>query len=182
MARRALVLLLILAGCSAASTSAQDRRARQPPAAQACAPTPTTGEHVVIHRPRGCPVVVHAEMVYTNDRRWRGLQNRRQMAPDAGMLFFFDRSSALSFWMSETYIPLDMIFITSQKRILGIVENAEPLTTTSRRVPGRSQYVLEVNGGFSRRNRIGRGMRVTFVGAPAPSAIEAEAPLEDSDE
>jgi uncharacterized membrane protein (UPF0127 family) len=121
-------------------------------------------------------------MVYTNERRWRGLQNRRQLDADAGMLFFFDRSSPLSFWMSETYIPLDMIFITAHRRILGIVENAEPLTETSRAVPGRSQYVLEVNGGFARRHRLGRGMRVTFVGAPPASAIEPEAPLEESHE
>src|SRR5688500_2133038 len=175
-----LVLVVVAAACSAAPGTAQDRH-RMPPVTEPCSPTPTAGEHVVIHRRRGCPVVVRAEMVYTNDRRWRGLQNRRHLDANAGMLFFFDRPTPLSFWMSETYIPLDMIFITAQRRILGIVENAEPLTTTGRRVPGRSQYVLEVNGGFSRRHGLGRGVRVTFVGAPPATAIEPEAPLEESD-
>jgi hypothetical protein len=83
------------------------------------------------------------------------------------MLFLFERPEQLSFWMRNTYIPLDMIFIEPGMTVLGIVENAEPLTDTARSVPGLSQYVLEVNAGFSRRHGITAGTVVRFAGVEA---------------
>jgi uncharacterized membrane protein (UPF0127 family) len=65
--------------------------------------------------------------------------------------------------MRNTYLPLDIIFITSDWHILGIVENATPLTDAPRAVPGESQYVLEVNAGFSRQHGLGEGTKVLFV-------------------
>lgn len=173
------------AGCTVTVGAAQDRPGRTrpgrrpPPGRPVCPAVTIAGPHVLIQRPRQCPVVVRAELAYTNAVRWRGLMHRTRLDADAGMLFLFDRSSELSFWMRDTLIPLDMIFITPQMRILGIVHDAEPRTDLSRRVPGRSQYVLEVNGGFARRHGLARGMRVTFVGAPAPDQIEPEEPPEE---
>ena len=89
---------------------------------------------------------------------------RQHMDDDAGMLFLFERSSPLTFWMRNTHIPLDMIFIEPSLRVLGVVENAEPLTDTSRAVPGHSQYVLEVNAGWSRRHAVTKGTAVRFEG------------------
>jgi uncharacterized membrane protein (UPF0127 family) len=65
--------------------------------------------------------------------------------------------------MRNTYIPLDMIFISTDKRVVGVVERAEPLTDDPRSVEGESQYVLEVPGGFAVENRIGPGTVVRFV-------------------
>jgi uncharacterized membrane protein (UPF0127 family) len=93
---------------------------------------------------------------------------RQHMAQDAGMLFLFEAPSRLSFWMRNTYIPLDMIFIESSLRVLGVVENTEPMTDTARFVPGVSQYVLEVNAGFSRQHGIGAGTVVRFEGDQLP--------------
>lgn len=98
--------------------------------------------------------------------RQRGLMFRRQMDADAGMLFLFDEPEHLAFWMHNTYLPLDMVFITSGMRVLGVVENAEPRTDDPREVEGDSQYVLEFHAGTARRHGIGPGVRVRFVGVP----------------
>jgi hypothetical protein len=87
---------------------------------------------------------------------------RKHLAPDAGMLFVFDETSDHAFWMLETLIPLDMIFIGEDGRIVGIVERAEPRTTVQRSVGAPSRYVLEVNGGWARANGVRSGDRVRF--------------------
>lgn len=112
------------------------------------------------------PVLVQVELARTAAERQRGLMHRKELAANAGMLFLFEGPQQLSFWMRNTYLPLDMIFIESSMRILGIVENAEPHTDTARFVPGLSQYVLEVNAGFSREHGLGPGTRVRFEGVP----------------
>ncbi len=108
-----------------------------------------------------------AEIADTPEARTRGLMFRESLGPSRGMLFLFPSEGPRSFWMKNTLIPLDMIFIRSDRRILGIVENAEPKTTTSRSVPGHSQFVLELNGGTVQRLGIEPGQRVHFV-APIP--------------
>jgi uncharacterized protein len=79
--------------------------------------------------------------------RERGLMNRRYMAPDRGMLFEFDREAPVSFWMKNTYIPLDMIFISPAGVVTNVVANAEPLS--ERIIPSGPPCaaVLELNGG-----------------------------------
>ena len=95
------------------------------------------------------PLIFQAEIADSVDERTRGLMFRESMGDDQGMLFLFPREQQLSFWMKNTFIPLDIIFIRSDRTILGIAENAVPQTMTSRRVPGNSQFVLEINGGLS---------------------------------
>jgi uncharacterized membrane protein (UPF0127 family) len=105
---------------------------------------------------------VEAEVVRTPEAREKGLMHRRELAAYRGMLFIFDREERQSFWMKNTYIPLDMIFISEGMRVVGMVEDARPVTTESRGVEAPSRYVLEVNGGFVRRHGIARGDRVRF--------------------
>jgi len=106
------------------------------------------------------------ELAVKDNERQRGLMYRESLADDEGMVFFFERMQPLAFWMKNTFIPLDMIFIDDALRIVGIVESAEPLTTTSRRVPGLSRFVLEVRGGLSAELGIAAGQRVRFEGVP----------------
>jgi uncharacterized membrane protein (UPF0127 family) len=108
-------------------------------------------------------VRVRVELAVTADEQRRGLMERQRLEPGWGMLFLNQRPRQLTFWMHNTYIPLDMIFITAERRVLGVVERAEPLTDDPRSVPGDSQYVLEVPGGFAADHRIGPGTRVSFV-------------------
>lgn len=130
-------------------------------------PEPAQGPAVVLHPEGHPPVRVRVEVARTPRVRERGLMFRREMADDAGMIFVFPVSEHQAFWMHNTYIPLDMMFIRSDRTVLGIVENATPETDTVREVPGDSQYVLEVVGGFSRRHHITAGTRVEFVNIPA---------------
>lgn len=111
--------------------------------------------------------VFQAEIADTPEERARGLMKRTSMGEDEGMLFLFGEEQQLSFWMRETFIPLDMIFIRGDRTILGVVENAEPRTDTSRRVPGLSQFVLEINGGLAAKLGIKAGQTVSFY-APLP--------------
>jgi hypothetical protein len=89
------------------------------------------------------------EIVNNDATRERGLMDRRYMAPDHGMLFEFDREAPVSFWMKNTYIPLDMIFIAPSGVVTHIAANAEPLS--ERVVPSGAPCiaVLELNGGMA---------------------------------
>ncbi|MEY4578814.1 MAG: hypothetical protein RL701_3517 [Pseudomonadota bacterium] len=129
------------------------------------APSAVTPARVVLTPAGRDPVVVNVEVVDTPDMRQRGLMYRKQLAPDAGMLFLFDQQEQHTFWMHNTLIPLDMIFIKSDWTVLGIVENATPLTDSKREVPGASQYVLEVNAGFSRRVGLQAGTLARYLPA-----------------
>jgi uncharacterized membrane protein (UPF0127 family) len=128
-----------------------------------------TGPQVVL-RPEGqAPLTVRVEVQRTDAQRQRGLMYRRQMGEMAGMLFVFREPSHQVFWMRNTFLALDMIFITPDHRVLGVVRNAAPMTDDPREVPGDSQYVLEVNAGFAERHGIGPGTRVEFVNVPPAS-------------
>jgi len=87
------------------------------------------------------------EIAADDASRERGLMNRRYMAADHGMLFEFDRDAPVSFWMKNTYIPLDMIFISRAGVVTNVVANAEPLS--ERVIPSGPPCaaVLELNGG-----------------------------------
>lgn len=108
----------------------------------------------------GAALDVTAEIADTDATRERGLMYRKQLGAFDGMLFIYPAPAHLVFWMKNTYIPLDMIFIGADGRVVGVVENAQPLTETQREVDGISQYVLEVNGGFAAKYSIGPGTRV----------------------
>jgi len=88
---------------------------------------------------------------------------RRDLGASAGMLFVFPNESDQQFWMKNTPLPLDMVFIGKQRRIVGIVPEARPFATSSLGVGVPSQYVLEVNGGFCARHGINTGDTVEFV-------------------
>ncbi len=107
------------------------------------------------------PVVVDAEIARTVPQRTRGLMWREVLPEGTGMLFIFERDDWLSFWMKNTLIPLDMLFIDSRLVVVGLVENAEP-QTLSPRTPGdvQSQYVLEVPGGWARKVGVKLGSKV----------------------
>ena len=98
----------------------------------------------------------------TSGAEWeRGLMYRKELPEGRGMLFDFEREAPVSFWMHNTYIPLDMIFIRADGSILRIAEDAEPLS--DRLIPsgGPVRAVLEVIGGTARKLGIAPGDRVS---------------------
>ena len=100
------------------------------------------------------------EIVDNDADRAKGLMYRRELPEGRGMLFDFHRDQEVSFWMQNTYISLDMIFIRGDGQILRIEENTVPLST--RMIPSRGavRAVLEVIGGTSRKLGIAPGDRV----------------------
>lgn len=104
----------------------------------------------------------HIELVDDRFEITRGLMCRRSMRPDWGMLFVMERTKVQSFWMLNTLIPLDMVFIDEGWTVVGVVEQAEPRTTTARTVGVPSRYVLELVGGAARRAGITRGTQARF--------------------
>jgi uncharacterized membrane protein (UPF0127 family) len=107
---------------------------------------------------------VHAFSVElaTNDaERERGLMYRKELPEGRGMLFDFQVDQPVQFWMHNTYLPLDMIFITGDGRILRIAENAKPMSDALIPSGGPVRGVLEVIAGTARKLGIAAGDRVT---------------------
>jgi uncharacterized membrane protein (UPF0127 family) len=106
---------------------------------------------------------VHAfqvEMAITPEEKERGLMFRRELPEGQGMLFDFQADQPVAFWMKNTYIPLDMLFIRGDGRIARIAENTEPLS--ERNIPSGApvRAVLEVIGGTAKKLGIAPGDRV----------------------
>lgn len=92
----------------------------------------------------------------------RGLTGRVHLPDNKGMIFDMGYPSDHSFWMRGVWIPLDMIFIDASRTIVGIVENARPNDDAPRKVGRMSRFVLEINGGWSKRHGVRTGQRVDF--------------------
>ncbi len=114
---------------------------------------------------------VEVEVAATPDSRSRGLMWRKELAAGQGMLFIFPDEEVQSFWMRNTLIPLDMLFINSAGRIVGLIENAAPRTLTRRQVGVPGRYVLEVPGGWSQKMGVTRGGKVRFQGLESIQVI-----------
>ena len=87
------------------------------------------------------------EFVDTDETRERGLMFRKSLAPDAGMLFDFITEQPVAFWMKNTLIPLDIIFIGKDGRIVNIARQAKPMDETPLPSDGAIRGVLEIKGG-----------------------------------
>lgn len=128
--------------------------------AAAAAPVQAAGE-ATIEIVSKTGVHAFAVELATNDaERERGLMFRKELPEGRGMLFDFVEERPVAFWMHNTYIPLDMIFIRSDGSILHIAENTEPLS--DRLIPsgGPVRAVLEVIGGTARKLGIAPGDRI----------------------
>jgi uncharacterized protein len=139
--RKALILLILLAACRPGGPTA------------------------VIHAGTG-QIDVTLEVANTPESMQRGLMYRQSLADGHGMIFVFPQDADHEFWMKNTYIPLDMIFIAVDGRIVGIHPNATPLSEAGISVGRPSRYVLEVAGGYAARRGIAPGDRVELRGMP----------------
>lgn len=103
------------------------------------------------------------ETATTPAEQARGLMFRKSLAPEGGMLFVFDSDMPRQFWMKHTYIPLDMIFVDHAMRVVGIVEAAEPQTLDERGPKAACRYVVELQGGTTRRLALKTGDVMTLA-------------------
>ena len=149
-ARRGLLALVTALALSPAiapeAAIARTPLPKSPPAR--CAPvqhlSPLQPLEIVTSRGR---VRLQVEFADTPRTREVGLMCRRDLAPDRGMLFDFKASQDVAFWMRNTLIPLDMLFITADGRVLSIARNAQPLDETPIPAGGKVRAVLEIPGG-----------------------------------
>ncbi len=167
-------LALVLAVCVACSNGAKKHDdARSIPTQQEASVAPATAKVWLTGAEGEVPVSV--EVVDTPPKIMKGLMYREHLPLDAGMLFLMavmndGKEDDQTFYMRNTLIPLDMIFINKDLTIVGIVKNAEPRTETLRSVGMPSLYVLEVNGGWTAAKKIQVGSKVRFEGVtPSPS-------------
>ena len=128
----------------------------------AAGPARPAGQRTLEIVSNGAVHVFSVEIADTEAEREKGLMFRKNLPDGQGMLFDFKREQEVSFWMKNTYIPLDMIFIQGNGRILRIVENANPLSTDLIPSEGPVLAVLEVSGGTARRLGIRPGDHVAY--------------------
>jgi uncharacterized protein len=105
-------------------------------------------QRLTVHTQKG-DFAFAVEIADTPALRQKGLMFRQELAPDAGMLFDFQNEQDVAFWMQNTLIPLDMLFIASDGTIRNIHVNARPLDTTPIPSDGPVRFVLEIPGGRS---------------------------------
>lgn len=117
---------------------------------------------VVFTEAQNLPVTV--EITTDEASRERGLMFRKSMPEDHGMIFAFDEPSNHQFWMHNTCIPLDMLFVDKDGTIVGIEENAHTMDDSVYEVGCPSSYVVEVNAGFTRKHGIRAGQKVRLEG------------------
>ena len=121
----------------------------------------------IADRPNGPTIAL--ELAREEPERQQGLMFRQKMADDHGMLFFMPYDNDWVFYMRNTYIPLDMVFIDRDWRVAGIVENVPPLTEDHRSVGKESRYVLELTAHNTARLGIHAGTKLLFE--PRPDAV-----------
>ncbi len=148
----------------AARTPAPERRRQTDPTAQDYELAPLPRARVILHDAYSGSQAVDAEVAATGVSRQRGLMWRTELPAGKGMLFIFLEEQVRSFWMKNTLIPLDLIFIGKDRRIAGIVRDAAPQTLASRAVKQPSMYVLEVPGGWAEKTGIRSGSSLEMEG------------------
>jgi uncharacterized membrane protein (UPF0127 family) len=113
---------------------------------------------------------VTVEIADTEEKRARGLMFREYMAPADGMIFLFDEPGNYPFWMKNTLIPLDMLWLDSQAHIVSIARSVPPCKADpcpSYPPSGTATYVIEVVSGFARQHDLKVGDAVKLEGVPA---------------
>jgi uncharacterized protein len=106
---------------------------------------------------------IDIEIAETEASHEKGLMFRKHMQYNQGMLFVFEDESRRTFWMKDTDLSLDIIFINSDKMIIHVVPNCVPYSTESIPSFEYAQYVVEVNAGFCKQNGIEVGGYIDFT-------------------
>ena len=107
-------------------------------------------------------ITFNVEVAKTIEERRTGLMYRKKLYNNEGMLFIFPREKIIQLWMKNTYIPLDVIFISENKVIVDIKKNMEKLSETIVKSKVKSRYALEFNAGLINKLDIEIGDKVLF--------------------
>lgn len=142
-----LLLIVFLCACASEKTKVEDLHTRD------------------VMLPNG--QAIRVESMFDATDMLRGMQFRTSLAPDRGMLFIHRGPSYYTYWMFQTVIPLDIIWMDSSKRIVEIVADAQPCKTEASKCPHyggheMAQYVLEIGGGMAKKYGLRIGDTITF--------------------
>jgi uncharacterized membrane protein (UPF0127 family) len=119
----------------------------------------------------GSGTPVYLRIVNSPHERERGLMYETNLAEDEGMLFVFPTEQEHSFWMKNTPLSLDMIFLNAAKEVVGVVTDAPPFSEEQQTVKKPSLYTIELRAGSVKRLGVREGNKVAF-GGPVPLGIK----------
>ena len=105
---------------------------------------------------------IDMELATTEEEHARGLMYRKQMDENKGMLFLFQDEDWRSFWMRNTLIPLDIIYVNAKRQVVSICKNANTMDDTSLPSEAPAMYVIEINAGLCDKYGIEKGTTVNF--------------------
>lgn len=120
--------------------------------------------HLIFVDKKGGHTLATIDIEIAEDERARalGLMHRYSMREDQGMLFIMDLEKEQSFWMKDTYISLDILFVNSQMEIVKIQKHTQPFSQQSIPSVEPAKYVVEVVAGFCNRHNINKGDRIKY--------------------
>jgi uncharacterized protein len=124
---------------------------------------------VVVHAPRAD---VTLEVARTEPQREHGLMDRTVVPPHTGMIFVFDRDEMVSFWMKDTLVPLDMIFVAADGTVRRVFANVPVVERTlpDEKIPlegDTAKYVIELRAGEAARDGIAAGVKLDLRAVPS---------------
>ena len=127
---------------------------------------------MVVHAPKADLTL---EIARTETQREQGLMDRRVVSPHTGMLFVFERDENVDFWMKDTLVPLDMIFIAADGTVRRVFSNVPVVAPTlpDEQIPrqgAQAKYVIELAAGEASSDGIVAGVKLDLSGAPASVA------------
>ena len=164
MRRRLFAGAAALAALGSACGAAPQKSVSATPAAATATPVPASASGPRVEMPSGA--VYRVELALTPEDQALGLMYRESLPPQAGMLFVFDAPGEHHFWMKNTMIPLDMIWMDREGKVLFVSENtppckADPCPTYGPNQPATS--VLEIAAGMAKREKVEVGTVIRFV-------------------
>jgi len=124
------------------------------------------GELQFLRQDGSIAVSITIEIADTAEARIKGLMERWSLPELHGMLFIFDSPEIQRFWMQNTPLSLDMIFVNENRRILNMAESTMPMSKQTYDSKGPAKYVVEVKAGFSKRHGIEEGMSIQWKVRP----------------
>lgn len=172
-----LLLLALLLAFAACQSDPKPLPPPPPTTTQVVTPPPPTGQASVPEPPfvqegvlefRSADddkplLVLYIEIAHEDQERMQGLMWRKKMEERQGMLFVFDWQSPQSFWMRNTYIPLDIIYVDEQFKVVSIRKNTPVLNDSPQPSGVPARYVVEVNAGVCDKYGIQPGSRVAWT-------------------
>ncbi|MEX0821507.1 MAG: DUF192 domain-containing protein [Rhodothermales bacterium] len=106
---------------------------------------------------------IQIEIAETDEARTRGLMGRRSLPPKSGMFFIMEETDTSGFWMRNTPLPLDIMFVAPDSQIINIVERTTPYSEEIIRPAAPKKYVVEVRAGYAQRTDLPGGTRITWT-------------------